>query len=389
MEIITPFGAGFLTGIFLMIVYYSVRGKDINNIAANMANKFENQRLQDQKDMINHMKESFDHLSLEALSRNSKEFLLIANEVFSSQTKSGQKDLEEKKVLIDHTLKNMKEDLQKVEKLVVNFEKDRENKYGELSMHIKTASEQTMKLQETTTQLKEALSNTKIRGQWGERMAEDVLRLAGFVEGINYRKQKTLESGNTRPDYTFFLPQDLKVNMDVKFPLNNYLRYLEGNGDFEKEQFKRRFLKDMRERIKEVKTRNYINPEDNTVDYVIIFIPNEQVYSFIHENDRTLLDEALQNKVILSSPLTLYAILAVIRQSVDNFNLDKTAAKILSLLESFRKQWESFVSSFEKIGKRLEEAQKEYQYLVSTRRRLLEHSLQKIDDLRTIQRQDK
>jgi len=171
--------------------------------------------------------------------------------------------------------------------------------------------------------------------------------------------------------------------MDVKFPLDNYLKYLESDGDAEREKSKARFLKDVRERIKEVLTRDYINPEENTVDYVIVFIPNEQVYAFINENDGTILDDALKNKVILCSPITLYAILAVIRQAVDNFNLEKTAAQILSLLGSFNKQWDAFMKSFDKMGKRIDDAQREFNTLTSTRRNQMERSLRKIDDLRT------
>jgi DNA recombination protein RmuC len=294
----------------------------------------------------------------------------------------GEKELEGKKKLIDQTLGVMKEDLQRVQDLVMRFEKDREKKFGELANQLKSTAEQTGKLQETTSQLRTALASTKVRGQWGERMAEDVLRLAGFIEGINYRKQKTLETVGTRPDFTFLLPQDLIVNMDVKFPLDNYLRFLDADGETDRDMYKNQFLKDVRGRIKEVTTREYINPAENTVDYVIVFIPNEQVYSFINENDSSLLDEALKQKVILCSPITLYAILAIIRQAVDNFNLEKTAAQILSLLGTFEKQWTAFLKSLEKMGKKIDEAQKEFNTLTSTRRNQLERPLRQIEDLR-------
>jgi DNA recombination protein RmuC len=202
------------------------------------------------------------------------------------------------------------------------------------------------------------------------------------VEGINYRKQKVLETVSTRPDYTFLLPQDLKVNMDVKFPLDNYLRYFEAESETDKKTYKDQFLKDVRKRIKEVTTRDYINPAENTVDYVIVFIPNEQVYAFINENDISILDEALKNKVILCSPFTLYAILAVIRRAVDNFNLEKTADQILSLLGAFNKQWAAFLHSLKKMGKKIEEAREEFNALTSTRRKQLEGPLRQIEDLR-------
>ena len=112
-------------------------------------------------------------------------------------------------------------------------------------------------LAETTQSLREALSSTTARGQWGERMAEDVLRLAGFVDGVNYRKRQAIAGSGGIPDYTFLLPQGLSLHMDVKFPLNNYLRFLDASSDVERERHRKEFLKDVRLRLKEVTSRGY------------------------------------------------------------------------------------------------------------------------------------
>jgi DNA recombination protein RmuC len=215
-------------------------------------------------------------------------------------------------------------------------------------------------------------------------MAEDVLQLAGFVEGVNYVRQKTLEGSGSRPDYTFQLPRGRKVNMDVKFPLNSYLRYLETENDMEREVQKGQFLKDVRSRIKEATTRDYINPEDETLDYVLVFIPNEQVYAFINQNDPAIIDEALRSKVILCSPFTLFAILAVIRQAMDNFSTAKAANDMLRLIGGFNKEWEKFRKSMDNMGRKIEDARDEFQKLVTTRRNKLERPLQKIEDLRRL-----
>ncbi len=328
------------------------------------------------------VKDSFKAISSDVLSKHAQDFLVLAKETLAAQTQTGENALENKKKLIDQTLSNMKEDLVKVGDLMKMLEKDRENKFGEISTQLKFTVEQTSKLQDTTNKLQSVLASTKARGQWGERMAEDVLRLAGFVEGINYKKQKALEFGAKRPDYSFLLPQGQIVNMDVKFPLNSYLQYVASESENDKKSYKEQFLKDVKSRIKEVTTRDYINPEDNTVDYVIVFVPNEQVYAFINESDASILDEALKNKVIFCSPLTLYAILAVIRQAMDNFKLEKTASEMSGLLGAFYKQWTAFTKSMEKMGKNLDDAQKEYQNLVTTRRNQLERPLKKIEDLR-------
>ena len=328
------------------------------------------------------LKESFSALSFEALSKSMEQFLKIANETLSKQTEGGEKELDAKKKLIDQTLGSMKEELQKVHVLVTGFEKDREQKFGELSSQLRSSAEQLGKLHDTTNQLRSALVSTTARGQWGQRIADDILRLAGFIEGVNYQKDKSQNTVNTRPDYTFFLPQGLKVNMDVKFPMSSYLRYLDTESDTDRQKHKDQFLRDVRSRMKEVTNRDYINPEEKTVDYVILFIPNEQVYSFINENDRTLIDDALKSKVIFCSPLTLYAILAVIHHAIDNFNLEKTASHMLSLLGAFNKQWDLFTKSFDGLGDKLREVQKEYDNLTTTRKKQLDRQIKKIEDLR-------
>jgi DNA recombination protein RmuC len=202
-----------------------------------------------------------------------------------------------------------------------------------------------------------------------------------MAEGINYIRQKTLEGSSGRPDYTFLLPNNLKVNMDVKFPLDNYMHYLKAESDHDRKRFKEELLKNTRVMLRQVTGREYINPSDNTVDYVIVFIPNEQVYSFIHEADPAIMDEALKQKVILCSPFTLYAVLAVIRQAIKNFNLERTASEILKLLVDFTKQWDAYKDRFKAMGDRLDAASKEYDALVTTRSNMLERPLKKIKEL--------
>lgn len=328
------------------------------------------------------MEKTFSILSTDVLRQNSSDFIQIAGETLNSQAKTGEMELESKKKLIDQTLDMMKGDLQKVENLMREIEQTRTAKFAAISTQLEETAKQTARLQDTTGKLQTALASARVRGQWGERMAEDVLRLAGFIEGVNYLKQQTQAESLTRPDYTFLLPQDLKLNMDVKFPLDNYMKYVEEESEELRRNYKEQFLKDTRDRIREISKRDYISPSENTVDYAMVFIPNEQVYCFINENDHSIIDEALNNKVILCSPFTLYAILAVIRKAADNFAIKKTAGEILNYMESFYKQWSLFRDSMDKMGKKLEEASTEYHSLLTTRSNKLENVLIKIDNLK-------
>ena len=377
--LIVGFGLGLVAALLLKFIH----GRTAKELAEELFHETEAHKKADMDTMIEHIKASFGNLSLEALSKSTEEFLKLAKVRLESEREIGFKELDAKKGLIDQQLHQMTSKLEDVSKLMKELEKDRVEKFGGLASQLKTATQQSAALTQTTNLLREALASTKTRGQWGERMAEDVLRLAGFIENVNYLKQKSIDGTGSRPDFTFILPRDLRLNMDVKFPLDNYIRFLETNLELEKVKFRNDFLKDVKARVKEVTTREYINPEQNTVDYVLLFIPNEQIYSFIHEQDSSILDEGIKNRVIFCSPITLFAVLAVIRQAVDNFALEKTSNEILSLLGLFKNQWGEFLKKLDLLGKRIEDTQKEYELLTTTRRRQLERPLNRIDDLRS------
>lgn len=375
---------GFVLGLAVALLLRITRTRSARELAAEILAESEEQRRAATDAILADVKASFGSLSLDALQKSTEEFLKLAKSRLDAEREATLHDLDAKKGLIDQQLARMGTELEKVSALVQDLEKDRIQKFGELTTQLKSAGEQTTALIETTNTLREALSSTQSRGQWGERMAEDVLRLAGFIEGVNYVKQKAVKGIGTRPDFTFLLPRDLKLNMDVKFPLDNYVRFLETESDLEKSRYRNDFLRDVKARIKEITTRDYINPQQNTLDYVLLFIPNEQVYAFIHEQDSAILDNSIRNKVIPCSPLTLFAVLAVIRQAIDNFALEQTSTEILSLLGAFKKQWENFTKKMEVLGKRISESQKEYEALMTTRRRQLERPLNKIEELREL-----
>jgi DNA recombination protein RmuC len=302
--------------------------------------------------------------------------------VLESVRARGAAELDGKKSLIDQQLAAMTDELRRVGALVHDLESDRRESFGALATELRRQHEGLRTLNETTHHLREALASGKVRGQWGERMAEDVLRLAGFVEGINYRKQSTLPGARGRPDFTFLLPNDLVLHMDVKFPLDNFVRSLEATTEREEAHYRDQFRRDVRERVKELVGRGYLDDAGSTVDVLLLFIPNEQVYAFVHEHDPQLLDVALRHKIVLCSPLTLYAVLAVVRQAVDNFRLERTSSEILRLLGDFTRQWERYATQLDTVHRRFESVAREYETLMTTRHRALQRPLDQIDLLR-------
>jgi DNA recombination protein RmuC len=214
-------------------------------------------------------------------------------------------------------------------------------------------------------------------------MTEDLLRAAGLVEGINYEKQDTIE-GRGRPDYTFLLPPNRVLYMDVKFPLDSYAKYVAATEQASRNVLKAEFLKAVRARVTELEKRDYATKTNEiSLDYVLLFVPNEGISSFIHEADSTLIDWALERKVVLCSPLSLYSLLVVVRQAADSFHTEETAEQMMQLVNKFKKQWELYVKSLEKVKKGFDSVQDDLESLtVGTRFKGLNRETKKIDELR-------
>jgi DNA recombination protein RmuC len=301
--------------------------------------------------------------------------------VLQTATARGEEQLKARQGEIDKGLSEVRQELGKLRDLVRDVDSKRGESIVKLDAVTREAKQQTELLRTETGRLNEVLSGSQTRGQWGERMAEDVLRLAGFIEGVQYRKQQQIAGGASRPDFTFFVHGQL-LHMDVKTPMSEYQRYLTSTTDSERETAAKTFRHDVRARIKEVTTRDYIDPEGGTLDYMLVFIPNEQVYAFLHENDPELLEVALQRKVVLCSPLTLFAILAIIRQASESFRLTQQTNTILNALGGFNKQWGMFKEQMSKVDRALESSRKAYADLMDTRTRQLDRQVERVDDLR-------
>ena len=312
---------------------------------------------------------------------------VLQREQLGAQLDASQRELTAKKDVIDTRLDQVQVELRsqmdRLGHLVGQLGERNAEQFGKVDESLRTQAEVTQALSSSTQSLREALANPKARGQWGERMAEDVLRLAGFIEHVNYEKQTAVEGTRSLPDYTFTLPKGHALYMDVKFPLNAYLRHLEAGTDAERQAHREAFLRDVRARVRDLAQRDYPTVgERPAVDYVLLFLPNEAIAGFIHEHDPELVEHALGQKVVLCSPLTLFAFLGVIRQAFDNFVIEQTSDEILTLLGRFGQQWEKYRDSLESVQRKFDAVHRELDHLGGPRRRMLEKPLVQLDELR-------
>jgi DNA recombination protein RmuC len=263
-----------------------------------------------------------------------------------SVTKQSNDLLGAKAQVIDATLKGVTND---VTKRLSEINTELQNLREASSKQYGSVEEAVSALAKRTDNLKDILSNSQKRGQWGERLAEDILRSAGFVEGKNYSKQQQIEGGG-KPDYRFEMPPDRVLFMDVKFPLDQYSLYITADDEAVRANAKDQFLDALHGHISALAKRDYVDKaENNTIDYVLMFVPNESISSFVHEADPGLIDTALEQKVVLCTPLTLYAFLVVIRQATDSFHTEKNAADIMRRINLFHKEWDNYTKAVDSV----------------------------------------
>ena len=273
--------------------------------------------------------------------------------------------------------------------------KDFLEKTGEIKSSISGVDQQ-------TRNLISVLNNNQSRGQWAEFQVEDLLGIMEYKDGVHYESQKIMSSG-TKPDFTFYLPDNKTINMDSKFPLNLYMQLSKLNLDLEDETLDEISRKQITESIKTknkefidkaIKTKidetasreGYISPEEDTVDFVLMYIPLENLYHFLLTSEigvsRTpVIQYAFSKKVILVSPQTLMAYLETIRHSMKLFSLQTDTKNILLAHERVKSEIGKFIDSFDDVTKRLDQTVESFEKLKTTRANKLEKSFEELNQV--------
>ena len=269
--------------------------------------------------------------------RRSSRWSCSPREQLGAATKAVDAALAGRQQLIDQQLGEVQHGMTELQRLTAARPaagRSTAQKFGQVDRSLQVQAEVTQALASTTNSLREALASSNARGQWGERMAEDVLRLAGLLPNVNYVK-RTAVAGEGRgiPDFTFLLPEGHVLFMDVKFPMDAYLRFLAGH-----HRGRARAHRASSSATCAATCASWPGATTRAsttrpaVDNVLMFVPNETIVGFIHEHAPALIDEAMREHVVICSPLTLFAFLGVIRQAFDNFRLEQTSQEMLGLL---------------------------------------------------------
>jgi len=312
----------------------------------------------------------------ESLKIANEQLVSMANEKLGSEKKEIRTDLENKRSEIERLIKVIQDDLKDSKNNLDKAERDRIGSFSALSKQLEEYKKVTDQLSVSTEKLKSVLSNNPMRGQFGEQVAEDLLKMAGFVNGVDYSKQESGTKG--RPDFTVFFPDGAKINVDVKFPYANLQKMSETEDPHEKKKYIDAFKTDIKTKIKEVTTRDYIDPSQKTLDFVVLFIPNEMIFSYIYEKMNDVIVEAINKKVVLAGPFSFTAILRMVKQAYDNFRFQSNLGEIIKQIRTFEVEFHKYSEEFEKIGIKINQLEEQYQKVDSTRTNVLMKTVEKI-----------
>jgi len=312
------------------------------------------------------------------LNEANQSLISMADQKLSAQSRQNADDLAHKKDSIDATIKQVLQELKNSSDKLEDAEQKRIGSFESLKTELKSHQKITADLSATTEALKKVLSNNQLRGAFGEKVAEDLLQMAGFVKGVNYEFNQKQATSATRPDFAILLPDGVRINVDAKFPYQNLQKMAESKNKQTRAQCLKDFKKDVIAKVKQVTTRDYINPEEKTVDFVIVFIPNEMIFSFIYDKLSDIWQDAMSKKVIFAGPFSFTAILRMVLQAYDNFRYQKNVQNIIGHIRQFEQEFDKYNTEFAKIGDRLDSLNRQYNSVGQTRTNKLLRVVDKI-----------
>jgi DNA recombination protein RmuC len=254
------------------------------------------------------MREAFEALASQSLKSNADELL--------NRSKSE----------LSHLVDPLEKGLDKLDTHIRDLEQKREGAYQGLRQHLEQLGQAQQALQETTVTLRQALKSSGTRGRWGELQLRRVVELAGMVEHVDFEEQVTTDSG--RPDLVVNLPNGGVVPVDAKVPMNAYLEASAAEERKIRQEKLDAHTKAVRSRVKQLARKRYWSQFDRAPEFVVMFVPSESCLSAAFERDGALLDEALQERIIIASPVTLLAVLKAVAYGWQQVSVAENARKI-------------------------------------------------------------
>jgi DNA recombination protein RmuC len=287
-------------------------------------------RIDDERDRL---AGAFAELSTQALARNNEQFLALADARFNEARAEAQGDLEQRQTAFARLLDPLSETLARYERGLLDMELERRGAYEGLSEKVAQLHSGHEQLRKETRNLVTALRSPQTRGRWGEVQLRRVAEMAGMIEHCDFNEQvsTTSDEGRLRPDMVVHMPGEGEVVVDAKVPLEAFLQLLDADDDEERALCQARHARQLRTHVDQLAKKDYWKQFDRSPQMVVAFIPGDQLLAAAFESDPTLQEHAMANGVLLTTPVTLIALLRTVALGWQQETLAQSAREVQKL----------------------------------------------------------
>lgn len=301
--------------------------------------------------------DAFKALSAEALQNNNQTFITLAQTTMGTVQQAAKSDFEVTAKNIAELVEPVKEVLGKMDSRLTQVEQDRLKSFATLDEQLKTLALSNTTLRQEASNLSRALRAPSVRGRWGELQLKRVVELAGMIDHCDFKQQEQTSGDGDRkgrPDLVIFLPAGGTLAVDAKAPINSYLEALESNDEFIRE----RKLKDHAQHVKNhllaLSRKGYWSQLENSPDFTVLFLPGEVFFSAALEQDPSLLEYGMDQRVLIATPTTLIAMLKAVAYGWRQEKLSENAKEISSLAGVLYERIGLFMNHFSDLRQNIE-----------------------------------
>ncbi len=315
--------------------------------------------LEEQRKLLNDAEQklldAFKALSADALKSNSQTFLQLAKQSLETVAAEAKGDLDQRREAVNTLIKPLEEALKRYETQAQTLERTRQEAYGGLREQLTTLAKTTQQLQHESQHLVSALRRPQARGRWGELTLRRVVELAGMSEHCDYAEQVSIQDEEARfqPDMVVRLPGGRQVIVDAKTPLNAYLDAIESSDDESRRTLLTQHVSQMRDHMGQLSSKRYWEKLPEACDFVVMFIPGESFLAAALEQDRSLIEDGMENRVVIATPTTLVALLRAIAYGWRQEQITKNAMEVARIGRETYERIQAFLGHVETTRKHL------------------------------------
>jgi DNA recombination protein RmuC len=314
------------------------------------------------------LRASFDSLAGEALRANNELFLQLARETLGRNQAVAEGALKEREAAVAQLVLPLRVALERTEAQVQALERDRREAFATLRTQIESLSGGQAQLSRETRNLVTALRRPEVRGRWGELTLRRLVELAGLTEHCDFTEQLrvTGAEGALRPDLVVHMPDARDLVIDAKTPLDGYLAALEAGNDEERTQALKRHAQQVESRVRDLAAKSYWTQFERSPEFAVLFLPGDQFLSAALAERPELLENALSQGVIITTPSTLIALLKTVAYGWRQSEVAHNAAIIRDLGQELYRRLATFDGHLARMGQRLASAVEAYNSAVGS-----------------------